>query len=90
MNNHLGEYQLQMGKRVPFSEEVAHSIQQQEHLFLSLGAVASVQIMLQRYRSLHCADHVNMPLLYTTRNKLKKRRGRVGKDTKMQLILKAL
>lgn len=53
-------------KVVPFSEEVAHSIDQQEHLFLSLGAVSGVEMMLQRHGSLHCADHVNMPLLYTT------------------------
>lgn len=55
-------------KIVPFSEEVAHSIHQQEHLLLSLGAVASVQIMLQRHGSLRCADHINVPLLYATRD----------------------
>lgn len=53
-------------KLSPFIEEVARSIHQQEHLFLSLGAVSSVQIMLQRHGSLHRADHVNVPLLYTT------------------------
>lgn len=58
-----------MRECIPLSEEVANSIHQQEHLFLSLGAVASVQIMLQGHRSLHRADHVNMPLLYTARSK---------------------
>ena len=51
---------------VPFGEEVSYSIHQQEHLFLSPAAVSCVQIMLQRHRSLHRADHVNMFLLYTT------------------------
>lgn len=51
---------------IPFGLEVAHRIHQQEHLLLSLCAVASVQIMLQWHRSLHGADHINVPLLYTT------------------------
>lgn len=69
---------------VPFSEEVSCGIQQQEHLFLSLGAVSCVQMMLQRHRPLHCADHVNMLLLDTTGDT--NMRGKCSKNTKMQLM----
>lgn len=55
---------------VPFSEEVSSRIHQEEHLFLSLGAVSSVEIMLQRHRSLHCADHINMLLFDTSVRKM--------------------
>lgn len=68
-NSCLEEDLLLVREHVPLGEEVADSIHQQEHLFLSLGAVASVQMMLQGHRSLHRADDVNMPLLYTTRSK---------------------
>lgn len=82
---------LQQRKVLPFCEEVADSIHQQEHLFLSLGAVSRVEIMLQRHRSLHRADHVNMPLLYATRNeKLMRESGKRSKDTKNAINIKSL
>lgn len=65
---------------IPFGLEGAHRIHQQEHLLLSLRAVASVQIMLQWHRSLHGADHVNVPLLYTTGDFKQTMWQRVGED----------
>lgn len=50
----------------PFGEEASTGIKQQEELFLSLGAVAGIQIVLQRDRPLNCADHIDVPLLNTT------------------------
>lgn len=61
-----GVVQTSGWRDVPFGEEVSCSVHQQEHLLLGLGAVSSVQIMLQRYGPLHGADHVNVPLLNTT------------------------
>lgn len=53
---------------VPFVEEVSCCVHQQEHLLLGSAAVAGVEVMLQRDRPLHGADHINVLLLYTTRN----------------------
>lgn len=54
-----------MSRLLPFGEESSGGIQQEEELFLSLGAVSCVQAVLQWHRPLHCTDHVNRPLLDT-------------------------
>lgn len=48
---------------VPFSEEVSGSIDEEEELFLGLGAVSRVEVVLQRNGPLQGADHIDGPLL---------------------------
>lgn len=50
---------------LPFGEESSSSIQQEEELFLGLGAVPCVEEVLKWHRPLHRTDHVDRPLLDT-------------------------
>lgn len=51
---------------IPFGLEVAHRVHQKKHLLLRLGAVASVEVVLQWDWPLHGADHIDVPPLDTT------------------------